>query len=130
MNAYEIEYVIGTSYTVTVEAESESEARRAFESSYDASEGMIDDAEEGEVTHEITDIRLLPDTVEVTVSVRMVHSYWADVNLTVTREEFDRADAFGDYEAIIEKYTEDIHCEADEHGPDDCEITGESITKN
>jgi hypothetical protein len=130
MNTYEIEYVIGTSYTVIIEAESESMARNAFEEEYAASNGMLDEAEEGEVTHEITGIELLPNTVDVTVSMRMVHSYWVDVDLTVSREDFDRADAFGDYAPIIEKYSEEIHEKADENGPDDCEITGERIDKN
>jgi hypothetical protein len=130
MNAYKIQFIVGHSYEVEVEAESESMARLAFERTYNANCGEIPDAEEIEATHEITGIELLPDTVDVTVNVRMVHSYWVDVDLTVNREEFDRADAFGDFAALIEKYGEEIHEKADENGPDDCEITGERIDKN
>ena len=128
MNAYKIQYIVGYSYEVEVEAESESMARIAFERMYNANCGEIPEAEKIEATHEITGIELQPNTVDVTVSVRMVHTHWADVELTVSREDFDRADAFGDYSSLIENNTDVLHEELMED-VGDCEIIGESIAK-
>lgn len=101
MNAYEIEYVIGTSYTVIIEAESESMARNAFEEEYAASNGMLDEAEEGEVTHDITDIREVPSEVEVEVVGTMTRTYDFRLSFTVSREEFKKIED-GDYSCIDE----------------------------
>lgn len=58
MAKWTVEYVIGTAYTVTIEADSPAEAAEIFEARYTADETdmEIHDQRHGDVTHMVTHI--------------------------------------------------------------------------
>lgn len=53
---YTVTYIIGTTYTVQIDAFDEDDAERIFEERYETEYGELDGAETGEITHEVQSV--------------------------------------------------------------------------